>query len=126
MQPIVVPTTDGRTLKAYRFDDDVFAVCSDLDAAFGMSRPGMRGMLSKNGIKTVVHDGLKQSLGVSGKVHFLNRQGLEKLFRLRLSDSKEAIEMLTPNSPSSGETHLDQEEAASRLSGLMFSSPAQM
>ena len=77
-----IAVESGRNLCVHRYGGAVLASTSNLDAAFNMSRSGMRGFLSKNGIKTVQNAELKAALGLGGKAAFLDRNGIESLLRL--------------------------------------------
>lgn len=76
MKPVElqIPVDDGRRLRAYRYGGGLFAAMHDLDTAFHLSRSGLRGLLSKNTIKTVQNAELKEAVGLAGKVLFLDHQ----------------------------------------------------
>ena len=73
---VAISVDCGRSLRVFRYGGGIF---SDLVVAFNMSRSGMRGFLSKNDIKTVQHAKLKEAVGLGGKVHFLDRDGIKSI-----------------------------------------------
>lgn len=80
---------DGRSLRVVFWgdDDECFAQLPGLCVSFNLSADGFRGYLSKLKVVTVKNEELKKALGLSGKVRFLNRDGLTAVLEDRIKDA---------------------------------------
>ena len=68
------------------YNHGVWAHIADLAVAFGTSRSGLRGILSRMGIQTESLPELKTRLGLMGRVRFVGRHGVERLIKERIAD----------------------------------------
>ncbi len=77
---------DKQSFKVVWSGDECFALVLGLSASFGMSASGFRGHLSKIKVATVKNEDLKRSMGLTGKMRFLNRDGMSSLLDNRVKD----------------------------------------
>ncbi len=91
LKSTVVKLGQDRVFSVHFLDNDAFAVASALHKAFGFaSDGGFRGYLSRSSIKTVANDIWKRHLGLTGKIRFISREGLESLLRERFEKDADA------------------------------------
>jgi hypothetical protein len=86
LQSLLVPLGNGRSLTLVWSGGECFAQVPGLSFSFDLSSNGFRGYLSKMKVATVKNEELKRALGLSGKVRFLDRDGLSSVLDDRIKD----------------------------------------
>ncbi len=84
----VIALGSGHSLKVFWSANECFAPALGLSVPFDMTASGFRGYLSKVKIATVKNEDWKRLLRLTGKVRFLNRNGLLALLADRVKDGE--------------------------------------